>query len=123
MIDVLSLGVDGEPHVALPDGVLDSVALPSEQAQLAELRRTSNAVCWDRLLFSGKESVYKAWYPMTGRWLGFEDALLTIDPVRGTFTAHLQVPGPDVGGAELTAFDGRWLVRQGLVVTAVIVRP
>jgi len=25
---------------------------------------------WDRLLFSAKESVYKAWFPLTGRWLG-----------------------------------------------------
>ena len=62
-VDVLSLGIDAEPHAALPGGVLDSVALPSEQAQLAELRRTAGGVCWDRLLFSGKESVYKAWYP------------------------------------------------------------
>ncbi len=122
-VDVLSLGIDAEPHAALPGGVLDNVALPSEQAQLTELRRTVGGVCWDRLLFSGKESVYKAWYPMTGRWLGFEDAVVTIDPVLATFTAHLLVAGPDVGGSELTDFHGRWLVRDGLVVTAVIVRP
>jgi 4'-phosphopantetheinyl transferase EntD len=122
VVNVLGLGVDAEPHAALPVGVLDSVALPGEQAHLAELRRTAGGVCWDRLLFSGKESVYKAWFPLTGRWLGFEDALVTIDPVRGTFTAHLQVAGPDVEGRELTDFHGRWLVRDGLVLTAVIVR-
>jgi 4'-phosphopantetheinyl transferase EntD len=120
--DVLSLGVDAEPHAALPDGVLDSVALPAERAQLGDLRRGASGVCWDRLLFSGKESVYKAWYPMTGRWLGFEDALLTIDPLRRTFRARLQVPGPDVAGNELTVFHGRWLIRQGLLVTSVVVR-
>ena len=45
-------------------------------------------MCWDRLLFSAKESVYKAWFPLTGRWLGFEDADVTITP-DGTFTARL----------------------------------
>ena len=40
---------------------------------LRALARESR-VCWDRLLFSAKEAVYKAWFPLAGRWLGFEDA-------------------------------------------------
>jgi 4'-phosphopantetheinyl transferase EntD len=24
---------------------------------------------WDRLLFSAKEAVYKAWFPLVGEWL------------------------------------------------------
>ena len=35
---------------------------------------------WDRLIFSAKESVYKAWYPLARRWLGFEEAAVSIDP-------------------------------------------
>jgi 4'-phosphopantetheinyl transferase EntD len=75
-------------------------------------------VCWDRLLFSAKESVYKAWFPLTGRWLGFEDADVTITP-DGTFTARLL--------AELTetqppaSFAGRWLASGGLILTAIVV--
>ena len=33
---------------------------------------------WDRLLFSAKESVYKAWFPLARRWLGFEEADIEI---------------------------------------------
>jgi 4'-phosphopantetheinyl transferase EntD len=76
-------------------------------------------VHWDRLLFSAKESVYKAWFPLANRWLGFEDAVLAIDPCRRSFEARLLVPGPALAGGRLTMFSGRWLVRDGLVLTAI----
>jgi hypothetical protein len=42
---------------------------------------------------------------------------------RGSFRAALRVPGPFVGGVRVTALDGRWAVRDGLVATAVALRP
>jgi 4'-phosphopantetheinyl transferase EntD len=113
------LGIDGEPHDPLPDGVLDVVALPEEREHLVELGRAHPSICWDRLLFSAKESVYKAWSPLTGRWLGFDDARLTIDPVAGGFTADLLVTGLFLNGRPLTTLTGRWLVEHHLVVTAI----
>ena len=74
---------------------------------------------WDRLLFSAKESVYKAWFPLAQRWLGFEDAIVAVDRGFGTFTARLLVPGPRPGGRELSGFSGRWLIREGLILTAI----
>lgn len=71
--DIISLGVDAEPHAPLPDGVREIVARPEEQKWLSS---APDGVCWDRLLFSAKESVYKAWFPMTGRWLDFSEAVL-----------------------------------------------
>ncbi|MDM4719702.1 4'-phosphopantetheinyl transferase superfamily protein [Micromonospora sp. WMMA1363] len=115
-----SVGVDAEPHAPLPDGVLGAVALPAERTRTAALRATHPGVCWDRLLFSAKEAVYKAWFPLTGRWLDFAEADIVVDPA-GTFTARLLVPGPRLDGVELTAFDGRFLVKRGLVLTAVTV--
>lgn len=117
--DLQTIGIDAEPHAALPDGVLDAIALPREQERLASLQATSPGMHWDRLLFSAKESVYKAWFPLAARWLGFEDADVTIDPMHGGFTARLLVPGPEVDGAELTGFTGQWLVRNGLIITAI----
>jgi hypothetical protein len=38
----------------------------------------------------------------------------------GTFTATLLVPGPTVAGSGLTGFEGRWLVRDGLALTAIV---
>ncbi|MFG2093252.1 4'-phosphopantetheinyl transferase [Streptomyces sp. NPDC048612] len=119
--EVLALGVDAEPAEPLPDGVLEAVALPAERAGLPRNSHGAPPLPWDRMLFSAKESVYKAWFPMTGRPLEFEDALLSFDPDDGTFTARLLVPGWRLGDAVLTGFAGRWAVRAGLVMTAVVV--
>ena len=74
---------------------------------------------WDRLLFSAKESVYKAWFPLTGRWLGFQDAMVTVDPSRGTLCASLLVPGPILDGNYVERLDGRFAVTRDLILTAV----
>ncbi|MGW4297335.1 4'-phosphopantetheinyl transferase family protein, partial [Micromonospora chersina] len=117
---VAGVGVDAEPHAPLPDGVLDAIALPAERTRTAALRAAHPEVCWDRLLFSAKESVYKAWFPLTHRWLDFAEADITVEP-DGTFAARLLVHGPLVGGAELATFHGRFLVERALVLTAVAV--
>ncbi|WP_430783611.1 4'-phosphopantetheinyl transferase family protein [Actinoplanes sp. G11-F43] len=114
---VASVGIDAEPHGPLPSGVLRVVTAPGDAEHLAALAAEDPSVHWDRLLFSAKESVYKAWYPVTGRWLGFEDAALEIDPVGGVFTAHLRVDGP------FRSLTGRYLVDRGLVLTAVTSSP
>ncbi|PVZ05807.1 4'-phosphopantetheinyl transferase family protein [Actinomycetospora cinnamomea] len=119
---VRAVGLDAEPHGPLPDGVLDAVSDAGERAELDRLAGDRPDVRWDKLLFSAKESVYKAWFPLTGRWLGFEDAEL-VPALDGTFHAALRVPGPRVDGEEIAAFDGRWVVRDGLVITAIAVLP
>jgi 4'-phosphopantetheinyl transferase EntD len=119
--DIVTIGLDAEPHDRLPGGVLDAVSLPPERARLAELAAAVPGVCWDRMLFCVKESVYKAWFPLTGSWLGFEEACVDFDPVAKSFTAGLLVPGPVVSGRRLTGFTGRWLVREGLIVTAIVI--
>lgn len=119
--DVVTIGLDAEPHDALPQGVLGAIADGGEEARLAALAVGRPEVCWDRILFCAKEAVYKAWFPLTRRWLGFEEASVTIDPVNRTFTARLLVDGPVVNGAVLTGFHGRWLVSDGLIATAIVV--
>ncbi|WP_151770124.1 4'-phosphopantetheinyl transferase family protein [Streptomyces abyssomicinicus] len=113
-----SVGIDAEPHEPLPPEVLGGAALPEEREHLAGLARLRPETHWDRVLFSAKESVYKAWYPLTGAWLGFEDAVLAFDP-SGTFRARV-LPGALVEGGP-AAFDGRWSVADGFVTTAVVV--
>ncbi|MFL6072005.1 MAG: 4'-phosphopantetheinyl transferase [Mycobacteriales bacterium] len=113
--EVRTIGVDAEPHGPLPAGVLETIARPEELARLAELAAAHPDIRWDRLLFSAKESVYKAWYPLARRWLDFQEASLTVDPDAGTFAARLLVPAPEFPAG----FAGRWLVDDGLVVTAI----
>jgi 4'-phosphopantetheinyl transferase EntD len=111
-----SIGIDAEPHEPLPDGVYATVTVPAERTHLAELARRGPATHWDRLLFTAKESLFKAWFPLTGRELGFEEAALTFGP-DGTFTAEVLAPDPPRRG-----FTGRWRLSRGLVLTAVTVR-
>jgi 4'-phosphopantetheinyl transferase EntD len=117
---VLTLGIDAEPHSALPDGLIGDIARPEELPHLRRLQADAPEIHWDRLLFSAKESVYKAWFPLARRWLGFEDAVLDFNKEAGTFQARLLVDGPRVRGEALTAFSGKWTVREGLVLTAIV---
>ncbi|MFE9426846.1 4'-phosphopantetheinyl transferase [Kitasatospora sp. NPDC006697] len=118
--EIASVGVDAEPHGPLPEGVEDVVTLPAEREALARLAAERPEVHWDRLLFSAKESVFKTWFPLTDRWLGFEECEL-IPAADGSFAARLLVPGPVVNGVELPGFRGRWRVAGGLVGTAIAV--
>jgi 4'-phosphopantetheinyl transferase EntD len=111
--DMTAIGLDAEPDAPLPAGVLDVISLPAERARLTAFHAAEPA--WDRLLFSAKESVYKAWFPLTGRWLGFEDADITISE-DGTFTARLLIEEPPPA-----SFAGRWLADGGLILTAIAI--
>ncbi|MET9735772.1 4'-phosphopantetheinyl transferase superfamily protein [Streptomyces sp. NPDC006458] len=124
--DLASLGIDAEPHAPLPLGTLPCVALPAERERLTPLAAHRPEVHWDRLLYSAKESVYKAWFPLTGRWLDFDEADIEISAGPGTawhgaFHAELLVPGPVLGGRRVRCFEGRWTVGRGLIGTAVTI--
>ena len=119
--DIVTIGLDAEPHETLPDGVLGAIASPAERARVAALAGARPAVRWDRMLFCAKETVYKAWFPLTLRWLGFEDAVVDFDPAGQTFTARLLVEGPVVNGATLGGFTGRWLVSDGYIATTIAI--
>ncbi|WP_017975927.1 4'-phosphopantetheinyl transferase family protein [Actinopolyspora halophila] len=115
---VRSLGIDAETGGELPPGVLEQVTVEGERELLSRLPADRN---WDRLLFSAKESVYKAWFPLTGRWLGFTDAFVSFAP-DGGFRAELTVPTVETTHGTLAGFTGRSVSEAGLVATAVVVR-
>lgn len=124
---VRSCGIDAEPACALPRGVLASIADPHEQKMIAGLVTQRPDVCWDKILFSAKESIYKTWYPLTRRWLGFEDARCEIriqdsdsGCIWGDFHAHILVPAHTCDqGADVRFFAGRWCVGGGYVLTGI----
>jgi 4'-phosphopantetheinyl transferase EntD len=128
--DLRTVGIDAEPHQPLPAGVLHTISLDQERRQLAQLAAADSATCWDRILFCAKEAIYKAWFPLTHRWLGFEDAAVTItagramanlaDAAEGSFSALLLVAAPTLTGDPLTHLTGRWLRHHDLVVTTIV---
>ncbi|TQL24766.1 4'-phosphopantetheinyl transferase [Streptomyces sp. SLBN-134] len=113
------LGIDAEPNLPLTQDLLDFVSLPQERAQVHALTRAFPDVCWDRLLFSAKETVFKAWFPLAASELDFTEADIRIEPGSGTFSARLLVPGPVVDGERIHGFGGRWLARRGILLTAI----
>jgi 4'-phosphopantetheinyl transferase EntD len=125
--ELVGIGIDAEPNGPLPAGVLAEVACAEEREMLARLALREPAVHWDRLLFCAKEAIYKVWFPLARRWLGFEDALLTFDlptvvESNGGFRARLLVAGPLVHGRPLVTLAGRWLAREGLLLAAIALR-
>jgi 4'-phosphopantetheinyl transferase EntD len=111
---VRSMGLDAEPAEPLPPEIIGSIARPGEMPQLERLR-SEGIECADRLLFCAKEATYKAWFPMTFRWLGFEDAEIDIRS-DGTFISYLLTrPTP------VPFIAGRWMVRDGYVIAATAV--
>jgi 4'-phosphopantetheinyl transferase EntD len=116
---IATLGIDAEIHDALPTGVIRIVAR-DEEREWIDARR-GDGLHWDRVLFSAKESVFKAWFPIARRWLGFADASVRFDPDRDAFCARLVTERVAIGGRETTCFDGRYLVDRGYVWTAVAI--
>ncbi|WP_280697740.1 4'-phosphopantetheinyl transferase superfamily protein [Kitasatospora sp. GP82] len=116
------VGIDAEPHHALPEGILEAISLPEERVWVRKLRTAVPGTHWDRLLFSLKEAVYKAWYPVTALRIGFEDARITVDAAASTFSARILVPSPvQRRGRPMDTLSGRWLISGGLVLAAIAV--
>lgn len=116
---VRSIGIDAEDNQHLPAGVLAVVSVESEREWIARYAEQDPSVSWERLLFCAKESVYKAWYPLARRWLGFADAEVTVDRRDRTFHARILVDGSTPDGSVLDGFTGRWCVSEGLILAAI----
>lgn len=108
------LGIDLEPDRPLPADLAQVICLPQElawlDAQTADARGPLAT-----LIFSAKESAYKAQYPLTNQLLGFDT--LRIDLRGNCFTATFLQP---VGRfAAQDTLCGRWARGEGHFATAI----
>ena len=117
---ISTIGIDAEPDKPLPDRVLDLIATPAEQDHLAMIQPAPDSPNWDRLLFSAKEAVYKAWFPLVGDWLDHQQAEIRFHPQQRTLTALLLRDGLTVAGRQVRRLHGRWIQQQGILATAII---
>jgi len=114
--DVRSLGIDAELRERLPDGVADLICTEGERIRAAALPGDH----WETLVFSAKESIYKAWYPVAQRWLDYRDADLTFDPEGGRFSGRILLPGAE-DVFPWNPVEGRFAASAERVFTAVTV--
>ena len=110
---VETIGIDADENSPMPNGVLSIVASSLEIERISACQ--CEYVALDKLIFSAKESVYKAWYPIEKSWLDFRDASVTIDPSKKTFLAVITRPRkkfPD-------SVQGRFLFTEKHIITAI----
>ncbi|WP_328537728.1 4'-phosphopantetheinyl transferase family protein [Streptomyces sp. NBC_00344] len=116
---VASVGIDAEPCAQLPEVAMAMVATAREADHLETLACRWPQVPWGRLLFSAKESVFKAWYPLARCPLDFleTEVELWMDSGvhAGTFTAAVLRPGP------FATVTGRWRITREVILTATTV--
>ena len=114
---VAAIGIDAEPHAALPVGVRSTVLRDDESEELDS--GPAAGLHGDRLLFSAKEAVYKALHLLDARPVRFHEVRVRLGD--GVFRAELVLPG-DRTAVPQPALDGSWCVHEGLVVTAAVLR-
>jgi len=75
-----ALGIDVETVEVLSESVRQAVVQPEDQ--VGEMEETG------KVLFSAKESVFKALYPLSGVWMDFDAVALTPGPAPKTLRAR-----------------------------------
>lgn len=116
-----SLGLDVEVAQRLPDGVLNAVTTVRERRVLRRAATRAPGRALGTVLFSAKESVYKAWFPLAGRFLDFDEVDLHLE------VEHQGDWGVEVGGSwharvlsrpsPVPDIHGSWVIHNGYVVT------
>lgn len=95
--DILALGIDAELRTPT-DLAFERFVCTTRERAFCRFR--GDAVPWPNLLFSAKESVYKAWFPLAGQWIEFQDIELSVDPENFSFQAV-------VAARDAPVFEGR----------------
>ncbi|WP_079704493.1 4'-phosphopantetheinyl transferase family protein [Plantibacter cousiniae (nom. nud.)] len=117
-----AIGIDVEVHRPVRPAVAATIVCGSETSMLTRLASSHPAVAWSAVLWSVKESVFKAWYPLTGRWVDYTACEVVIHPDRGSFDARVLAPaGPTECSTMPRAFAGRWSVVGTHLCSVVIV--
>ena len=109
-----SMGLDIEVSQPLEASVIDSISSRKERQNL-DVLRDHGIHNPETILFSAKEATYKAWFPVTRQWLGFDEAELDLHP-DGTFVSYILLsPSP------IPFIEGRWQLSDGFIISTTTV--
>jgi len=109
-----AIGVDAEPAGPLPDGTAKLVLAPDEMEEAPPPL--------DTVVFSAKEAVHKALFPISHVWMDFLDVRLGLDAGAGTFHAASS-PHARTSVAQMEGLHGRFSVSDAFVLTAAYGHP
>ena len=117
--EIRALGIDAEELSVLSQEVIEVIAGTRERSRWPH----AGSLNWPALTFSAKESIYKAWSPITGRALEYRDVELDIDVLQRAFRAHLTNGDlAQVDGGLVAAVRGRFAVSGSHVFTLAYAR-
>lgn len=118
--NVAAMGIDAEPHLPLPDGVLARVANHFERTLVSNRSNAVGGVHWDRVLWCAKEALFKAWYPRVRIWLDYKEVEVDFDvPEQGALILRIKTPRRPTGFPhEIVA---KWAVSAGIIVSALVI--
>jgi 4'-phosphopantetheinyl transferase EntD len=116
------VGIDAERDEALSERAAARICGPGELAALRALPgRTAER--WAAVVFSAKETLYKAYFPLTGFFIGFRDAIIALVPEAddaGRFEARLlRRDAPDAAGQR--RFAGRYATDGARVIAGLAI--
>ena len=118
---IVSLGLDVEQATPLSAEITTHICTEAELAW-ARLRECPSPCGWPKLIFSAKESLYKCYYPVARRMLGFHDVEMAPGDQEGSLVGRLPAGGSDALGG-LALMRGRFAfsdshVAAGFALTA-----
>jgi 4'-phosphopantetheinyl transferase EntD len=112
------IGLDVEGDAPLDSRLVERICTPGERKAFVRLAPPP-AADWPKLVFSLKEAVYKAYFPLARHFLGFHDVELEIDPAASRFEARLlRADAPAAAGRR--RFPGRYAASGGFVCAGVL---
>jgi len=117
--DVRALGVDVEEDTPLEPEMIDTILTAPERKWLNH-QRPGDMAKLAKLLFSAKETAYKAQYPLSREVLDFECIAVLPDLAAGTFAATFtRAVGPFASGTQMA---GKFARVHGLILTGLTLR-
>ncbi len=107
--EIPARGLDAEPARALPADTHRLLLHSSE-------RHIDTDAVLKTVVFSAKEAIHTALFPLSGVWMDFLDVVVHLDAERGRFTVTA-APDATKSAPRLIELRGRFAVTEGFVLT------
>ena len=110
--EVITVGIDAETNDPVSDRALRRIGT-REELSWVESKRGLEFRNPGKLLFAAKEAVFKAWFPLEKKWLGFLDAQITFNEDDGSFDVEI------LKSKQLRRMSGMFFIDQDYLFTAI----